>query len=61
MVNLLDPNVIITRMYEAGKYKDLQNYCLKLLEKNPNDLLALQNLALSLLHLGKFAESISIC
>ena len=61
MVNLLDPNEVISRMFEAGKFDDLLNYCSKMLEKNPKDLMALQNSALSLLHLEKFSDCIDIC
>lgn len=61
MVNLLDPNEVISRMFEAGKFDDMLNYCTKILEKNPKDLMALQNSALSLLHLDKFSECIDIC
>jgi tetratricopeptide (TPR) repeat protein len=61
MVNLLDPNVIITRMYESGKFSDMLNYCSKLLEKNPNDLMALQNSALSLLNMENYSEAITYC
>lgn len=61
MIDLLDPNKVISRMFEAGQFADMQNYCSKMLEKNPKDLVALQNLALSFLHLEKFSECIEIC
>ena len=37
MVNLLDPSNVITRMYNAGKYDDMYNYCKNLLEKTGKD------------------------
>ncbi len=48
-------------MFESGKFSDMLNYCSKLLEKNPNDLMALQNSALSLLNLENFSEAITFC
>ena len=61
MINLLDPTVVITRMFESGKFDDMYNYCAKLLETNPNDMIALQNSALALLHLERFEDSIIYC
>ena len=46
MVNLLDPSSVITRMFNAEKYEELYTYCKGLLEKTPNDMLALQNISL---------------
>ena len=48
-------------MFETGKFDEMLNYCLKILGKNPNDLMALQNSALSLLNLEKFSEAILYC
>ena len=48
-------------MFESGKFDDMLNYCTKLLETNPDDMVALQNSALALLHLEKFEESIIYC
>ena len=48
-------------MYESGKFSEMLNYCSKLLEKNPNDLMALQNSALSLLNLENYSEAITYC
>ena len=44
-------------MFESGKFDDMLNYCTKLLEINPDDMVALQNSALALLHLEKFEDS----
>jgi hypothetical protein len=49
MIDLLDPTNVITRMFNSGKYDDLYNYCKDLLEKIPNDMVALQNISLSLI------------
>ena len=48
-------------MFESGKFNDMFDYCSKLLEKNPKDMMALQNSALSLLNLEKFSEAITFC
>src|SRR3989338_1414610 len=48
-------------MFESGKFDDMYNYCTKLLETNPDDMVALQNSALALLHLEKFEDSIIYC
>ena len=48
-------------MFESGKFDDMYNYCTKLLESNPDDMVALQNSALALLHLEKFEDSIIYC
>ena len=53
MVNLLDPANVITMMFNAGKYHELYNYCKSLLEKAPDDMVALQNISLSLIYLKK--------
>ena len=61
MVNLLDPANVITRMFNAKKYDDMYNYCKNLLEKIPNDMVALQNISLSLIYLGRYEEAIVYC
>ncbi len=61
MINLLDPTVVITRMFESGKFDDMYNYCKKILDNNPNDMVALQNSALALLHLERYEDSIIYC
>ena len=53
MIDLLDPSNVITRMFNSGKYDDMYNYCKTLLEKIPNDMVALQNISLSLIYLKK--------
>jgi tetratricopeptide (TPR) repeat protein len=61
MINLLDPTVVITRMFESGKFDDMYNYCKKLLDNNPDDMVALQNSALALLYLERYEDSIIYC
>ena len=61
MVDLLDPSSVITRMFNAEKYEEMYTYCKRLLEKTPNDMLALQNISLSLIYLKKYEESIDYC
>ena len=48
-------------MFESEKFDDMLNYCTKLLEINPDNMVALQNSALALLHLEKFEDSIIFC
>ena len=47
MIDLLDPTNVITSMFNSKKYDDMYNYCKNLLEKIPNDMVALQNISLS--------------
>ena len=61
MVNLLDPTNVITRMFNAGRYDDMRDYCKKILEKTPNDMVALQNLSLALIYLQQYEEAIIYC
>ena len=61
MIDLLDPTNVITRMFSAGKYEEMYNYCTNLLEKIPNDMVALQNISLSLIYLKKYEEAIMYC
>ena len=49
MIDLLDPSNIITRMFNAEKYDELYEYCKKLLEKDPSNMVAIQNISLSLI------------
>jgi len=44
MIDLLDPSNMITRLFNAQKYAEMYDYCKKLLEQIPNDMLALQNI-----------------
>ncbi|MEE8181051.1 MAG: hypothetical protein V3T67_04340, partial [Nitrosopumilaceae archaeon] len=61
MIDLLDPSNVITRMFNSGKYDDMYNYCKTLLEKIPDDMVALQNISLSLIYLKKYEEVIVYC
>ena len=61
MVDLLDPTNVITRMFNAGKYEDMYNYCKELLKKSLMIWLHLQNISLSLIYLEKYEEAISYC
>ena len=56
MVNLLDPSNVITRMFNAGKYDEMYKYCKDLLNKIPNDMVALQNISLSLIYLKRYSN-----
>ena len=56
MVDLLDPSNVITRLFNAEKYAEMHDYCKKLLENIPNDMLALQNISLSLIYLKRLLK-----
>ena len=61
MIDLLDPTNVITILFNSKKYDDMYNYCKNLLEKIPSDMVALQNISLSLIYLKKYEESIIYC
>ena len=61
MVNLLDPSAVITRMHDAKRYAEMHDYCRGLLAKDPADMLALQNISLSLIHLERYDEAVAYC
>ena len=61
MVDLLDPSNVITRMFNGERYDEMYTYCKKLLEKIPNDMVALQNISLSLIYLEKYEEALDYC
>lgn len=61
LINLLDPNAVLNRMFDAGKFDDMLRYCKTMLEKDPDDMLALQNSALALFHLEQFSDAINAC
>ena len=61
MINLLDPNAVLNRMFDAEKFDDMLAYCKTLLEKDPADMLALQNFALALFYLERFSDAVTAC
>ena len=61
MIDLLDPTNVITRFFNSERYDQLYDYCKDLLKKDPNDMLALQNISLSLIYLKNFEEAITYC
>lgn len=61
LINLLDPTVVIKRMFESGQYDEMYNYCQKLLSNDQNDMVALQNSALALIHLARYEDAIIYC
>ncbi len=54
MVNLLDPSNVITRLFNSGKYVDMYNYCKNMLEKTPDDMVALKNIYIYLIYIKKY-------
>ena len=61
MVDLLDPLAVMTRMFEAEKFEDLIVFCKKILDKDPGDLLALQNISTAFLRVGEYREALAHC
>ena len=61
MINLLDPSNVITRMFDAKRYDDMYNYCKGMLEKDPEEMIALQNISLALIHMEQYPEAIQYC
>ena len=61
MIDLLDPTNVITRFFNSERYDQLYDYCKDLLKKDPTDMLALQNISLSLIYLKNFEEAITYC
>ena len=61
MIDLLDPTNVITRMFNTENYDQLYNYCKDLLKKDPTDMLALQNISLSLIYLKNNEEALVYC
>ena len=61
MIDLLDPTNVITRMFDSKNYDQLYNYCKDLLKKDPSDMLALQNISLSLIYLKNYEETVVYC
>ena len=61
LIDLLDPNVVLHRMFDAGKFDDMFNYCKTLLEGDSSSMLALQNSALSLFHMRRYQDAIDFC
>ncbi len=60
MIDLLDPTNVITRMFNAENYDQLYNYCKDLLKKDPSNMLALQNISLSLIYLKIMKKQLCI-
>ena len=61
MADPLEPSNVINTLYDTGRYAELHDYCDMLLEKDPNQTLALQNNALACLHLGSYEEALEYC
>jgi len=53
--------MIISEFYVVFRLRLWNNYCKDLLEKIPNDMVALQNISLSLIYLKKYPEAIVYC
>ena len=48
-------------MLNAGKYQEMVDYCKSLIDKDPKDLMGLQNMSTALIHLGDFEHAIEYC
>jgi len=51
----------IKKLYAEKNWQEIISFCKKMLEEDPKDLVALQNMATALVNVGKFDEVISCC
>jgi len=55
------PIDVIKRLFSEQKWDEMVAFCKKMLDEDPNDLVALQNTAAAYLRLKRFDEAVSIC
>ena len=61
MVNLLDPSNVIKSMFDAGRYEKMHDYCKQMLARDPDDMTALQNIALALICMERHGDALPYC
>ncbi len=61
MSYLGNPIDVIKKLYAEQKWHEIFTYCPTMLESDPKDLVALQNIATALLQVGKYDDVISYC
>ena len=57
-IPLLDPVTELKKLFDAKKFDAAIEFCQKLLEKDPNDPIALQNLSTAYYIVGAYEDSI---
>jgi tetratricopeptide (TPR) repeat protein len=60
-VTLIDPVTELKKLFDAKKFDAAIEFCQKLLEKNPNDPIALQNLSTAYYIVGAYNDTIKCC
>jgi tetratricopeptide (TPR) repeat protein len=56
-----NPIDIIKKLHAEKKWEEMITFCKKMLQEDPKDLVALQNMATAFLHTGKFVDALSSC
>jgi tetratricopeptide (TPR) repeat protein len=56
-----NPIDVIKKLHADKKWEEITSFCKKMLEGDPKDLVALQNMTTALLHQGKFEEALMCC
>ncbi|MEW6042731.1 MAG: tetratricopeptide repeat protein [Thermoproteota archaeon] len=61
MSHLGNPIEVIKKLYNDKKWSEIVSFCKNMLEEDPKDLVALQNMATACLHLGKYEDALYCC
>ncbi len=61
MSYLGNPIDVIKKLYTEQKWHEIFTFCQNMLDSDPKDLVALQNMATALLQVGKYDDVISYC
>lgn len=61
MSHLGNPIDVIKKLHADKKWEEMVSFCKKMLEGDPKDLVALQNMTTALLHQGKFEDALMCC
>ncbi|HIH68296.1 MAG TPA: tetratricopeptide repeat protein [Candidatus Nitrosotenuis sp.] len=56
-----NPVDVLKKLHSNNQWDDIVLFCQKMLVSDPNDLMALQNLAMAFLQLGQYEKVISLC
>jgi tetratricopeptide (TPR) repeat protein len=56
-----NPIDVIKKLYSTQQWDEIVSFCQKMLDSDPKDLVALQNMATAFLNLGKFDDAILFC
>lgn len=61
MSHALNPIDVIKKLFGEKKWDDLISFCKKMLQEDPKDLVALQNVTTAFLHAGRFEDALESC